>query len=655
MARPRKIPFYENMEPIDPFSGQEWLVTYDKNCQKVVDYLIQGGVGNTIYHSTLRCMEKLRNFLSQNNTVYSGREANRWFRDTGPYPKGYQSALSRLQDIFDYGKIQPANAFPVSFPYYSHLQGLWKKEIEDYLLTLDYTEASLTQIRNCVARFLYRIQFSGIRHPSELSFDSLESYLETDGHKSHNSDARYTYAISDILIFMAYRGLCTQGIGWYPYFRMHGKILHMQDLSESQVARVEALRSESLKFPLKEFSSLIPDFIERYRSFGYSESPCKVAGYTLYNLLLFLEMHDFGFHPEIAMVWLEHEKLSYESDGWKQMRRILDLFKLYIEEGVVSPQVIFWKKPLLCEALPVWCKDELEVFLEQKGKEGWEESTLCIYRSAVTRFCQFLVDRGILSFTEIGPELIKSFNLADPHLTVEGKNAYNVRIRKFLRFLERKGRLPYGLHQALYCTVAAKENIIVTLSEEEKAEIAIKHESASTQIELRNRAILLLGLGMGLRASDIVTIKLADINWKCQTLRILQKKTRHEIELPMPVTVGNAIYLYIKNGRPQTDCLSIFVKAKAPFNSVNRGVCLHALKSALLERCCRGSGFHVTRKTFATDQIRHNVGKNSIAYMLGHRDTSSLSHYLNLDSDRMALCPLSLSETGLVMEGERYD
>lgn len=196
MARPRKIPFYENREPIDPFSGQEWLVTYDRNCQKVVDYLVQGGVGNTIYYSTIRCLEKLRNFLSQNNTIYSGEEANRWFRDTGPYPKGYQSVLFRLQDIFDYGKIQPVNAFPVSFPYYAHLQCLWKKEIEDYLLTLDYKEASLTQIRNCVARFLYRIQSSGIRHPSELSFGSLESYLETDGHRSRNSDARYTYAIS---------------------------------------------------------------------------------------------------------------------------------------------------------------------------------------------------------------------------------------------------------------------------------------------------------------------------------------------------------------------------------------------------------------------------------------------------------------------------
>lgn len=593
MARPKKIPFYENKKQIQPLPGQEWLAAYDNNCQKVVDYLVQNGVGNTIYYSTINCLEKLRSFLLQNNTDYSVEKANRWFRDTGPYPKGYQSALSRLQDIFAYGEIQPANAFPVSFPYYSQLQGLWKKETDAYLATLDYTEASLTQIRNCVARFLYRIQASGIRHPSELSFDSLELYLETDGHISHNSEARYTYAISDILIFMASRGLCTQGIGWYPYFKMHGKVLHMQQLSGKQIDRTEALRSESLQFPSEDFAGLIPDFLERCQSVGYSKSPRSVARYTLYNLLLFLEMHALGYHPGIAMVWLEHEKLPYKTDGWKQIRRILDLFGLYMEEGDVIPQMIFRKKPLLCEALPSWCRDGLEDFLEQKCREGWEDSTLCMYRSAITRFCRFLVESSLCSFTDVCPELIKDFNLADHHLTAEGKNAYNVRIRKFLQFLERRGLIPYGMGQALDCTSAVKENIVVTLSDGEKSEIARKHETATTPLELRNRAILLLGIKMGLRASGIVNIKLADIDWKCQTIRILQKKTRHEIELPMPTEVGNAIYLYIKNGRPQTECLSVFVKTRTPFDSVKRSVCLHALESALPERCCRGSGSHV--------------------------------------------------------------
>lgn len=120
---------------------------------------------------------------------------------------------------------------------------------------------------------------TGQRYPSsiELSFDLLSLYLESDAHKSHNAEAKYTYAISDILIFMASKGLCTQGLGWYPYFKMHGKVLRMQNLSESQIGRIKAFRSESLQFPSEEFARLIPDFMERYHSTGYSRSACKYS------------------------------------------------------------------------------------------------------------------------------------------------------------------------------------------------------------------------------------------------------------------------------------------------------------------------------------------------------------------------------------------
>ena len=92
-----------------------------------------------------------------------------------------------------------------------------------------------------------------------------------------------------------------------------------------------------------------------------------------------------------------------------------------------------------------------------------------------------------------------------------------------------------------------------------------------------------------------------------------------------------------------------------PFNAVTKSVCLNALKKILPERNINGSGFHVTRRTFATDQLKNNVKKNVISDLLGHRSQEQLMKYLNLDSDRMILCPLSLKETNLCMEVNRYD
>ena len=120
----------------------------------------------------------------------------------------------------------------------------------------------------------------------------------------------------------------------------------------------------------------------------------------------------------------------------------------------------------------------------------------------------------------------------------------------------------------------------------------------------------------------------------------------------MPVAVGNAIFRYLKQSRPRMAvCRNVFVDFKAPFCGMSRNICYGALKRALPDRDVRGSGFHVTRKTFSTNRLRNGVRPESIADVIGHRDTESLKHYLSLDDERMAACPLSLADLRLEMEG----
>lgn len=168
-------------------------------------------------------------------------------------------------------------------------------------------------------------------------------------------------------------------------------------------------------------------------------------------------------------------------------------------------------------------------------------------------------------------------------------------------------------------------------------------------LELRDHAILLVGLRMGLRASDVLSMKLSDINWERQSVRILQAKTAHEIEIPMPVEVGNALYRYIKFGRHKSQSPFVFIKDRVPYDSVQRGVCLKALYKTIPSR--KGSGYHITRRTFATNQLRKNTCRQVIADLLGHSDTTSLHHYLFHDEDRMRMCPISMEEAGIVPEG----
>lgn len=76
------------------------------------------------------------------------------------------------------------------------------------------------------------------------------------------------------------------------------------------------------------------------------------------------------------------------------------------------------------------------------------------------------------------------------------------------------------------------------------------------------------GLRLGLRSSDVVNLKLADINWKNKTIFIIQQKTRASITLPLQNDVGNALYAYIKNGRPCVEPLFEFISHKTPYSKV---------------------------------------------------------------------------------------
>lgn len=656
MARPRNICFFE--VPLETLpEDQPWLIEYHEKSRTLVKYLTDNGAGSTAYHGAIRCLTLLREYLLRKGNPYTGANAIQWYMETGPYPAGYLVTLTRFEDLFFYGEIQPINAFPRAIPYSQNLTEPWKSILNEFLETLsNYTESSMTQIKNIVSRFLNWVQRRGICVPSDISFSVLEEYCRIDAHQSDQSKARYTYAIGDLLLFMADKGLCIHGLSWYPYYWMHDRIFRLCDMTKHQNLAIEELRQESLAFPAEEFAVLIPGFLEQFNAFGYSKAPCKVARYVLTNLLLFLEMHDLGYHQRIADIWLDHEKAFHSGDGWKQARRILFLFGLYVQEGDVIPQSFNRIRPLLCESLPSWCLEELDKYIVLKKKEGWERSTLDMIRASITRFCSFLVETGVTGFSGLTANALKEFNLWDKHHTIEGKNAYNVRIRKFIRFLERKGIVPYGTHQALCCSAAPKEKVVITLTQKEKGAIKKKHTNCLSSMELRDRAMVLLGTKMGLRASDIVSISLEDIDWDRQTLRVIQEKTDHEIMLPIPTEVGNAIYLYLTTGRAneKTSCRYLFIKERVPYDGLHRGACASALRRTLPERSVPGSGFHVTRKTFATDCLCNGTGKQGIVNLLGQRDTQSLNHYLLLDETRMRMCPLSLAETGLLMEGGRY-
>jgi integrase len=92
---------------------------------------------------------------------------------------------------------------------------------------------------------------------------------------------------------------------------------------------------------------------------------------------------------------------------------------------------------------------------------------------------------------------------------------------------------------------------------------------STTPAGKRNYAMLLLTLRTGLRAVDIINLKLGDIQWKRNAIEIVQSKTGTPLVLPLLTDIGNAIADYILNGRLESKQPYLFLRTQAPYRKLS--------------------------------------------------------------------------------------
>jgi len=350
----------------------------------------------------------------------------------------------------------------------------------------------------------------------------------------------------------------------------------------------------------------------------------------------------FAYSNDLALEWLEFQRAKWSRAKYLAFRRVLLSINEILYTGTLSTSCFSTHEPKY--SLPGWSDDLLSQYLREREREGCAGSTLDMIHNSCSRFIVFLDNHGIVSEKGITPEVIKDFQAQDNHSTVEGKNAYAIKIRGFLRFLAGKGLVPETLELAVSTEMAPHTSIVTTLSDNQIDAVYTFRQNVDRPIELRNAAIIMLGLRMGLRASDIANLKLTDISWKESSISFIQQKTGVHLKLPLPVDVGNSLYRYICEGRPQSNSHHVFVHHRAPycrFGSVTFG---RLLKAAVTAQCESEAihGFHVTRKTFASKLLATGNPVTTIAAALGHVGVDTVDEYLATNEDQMRLCAIGL-------------
>jgi integrase len=148
--------------------------------------------------------------------------------------------------------------------------------------------------------------------------------------------------------------------------------------------------------------------------------------------------------------------------------------------------------------------------------------------------------------------------------------------------------------------------------------------------------MMLLLARLGLRAPEVITIQLNDIDWRAGDLLVRGKGQRHD-RVPIPPDVGEALTAYIRHDRVSTSRF-LFVSLHAPHGPFKDGRLLNdILKQAFAATGVTPPGpyvgSHVLRHSLATNMVRKGASLAEVSNMLRHRSRASTMIYAKLDVD----------------------
>jgi integrase/recombinase XerD len=220
-----------------------------------------------------------------------------------------------------------------------------------------------------------------------------------------------------------------------------------------------------------------------------------------------------------------------------------------------------------------------------------------------------------------------------------GRKTPSVVVRSFLRFLVFRGEIRAGLEAAAptprQWTHAALPSRL-TPGEVEQVLAAPQDGSARSR---RNHAMLLLLARLGLRAQEVVALRLDDIDWAEGRLHIRAGKTHQARSLPLPQDVGQGLVAYLQNGRPQRDHRQLFLQCHPPFRPLTRSAVWSVVQQAfeqagIAPRPRRGS--HIFRHTVASQLVNQGASFKEVADILGHRSLQTTGIYAKLELEALA-------------------
>ena len=206
-------------------------------------------------------------------------------------------------------------------------------------------------------------------------------------------------------------------------------------------------------------------------------------------------------------------------------------------------------------------------------------------------------------------------------------------LRAFFRFLHYRGHTAGDLSGAVPSVAHWRMSHLPKHLSADAVKQVLAACDRSTATGRRNYAILLLLARLGLRAGEIRTLQLEDVDWTGARLTIRSNKGRGWARLPLPADVGRAMAIYLRE-RPICACRSVFVRMAAPHTPFANPAVISVIVRGAIENAgvnAPRKGAHVFRHSLATEMLRQGASLDEIGQVLRHKDADTTAIYAKVD------------------------
>jgi integrase/recombinase XerD len=269
-------------------------------------------------------------------------------------------------------------------------------------------------------------------------------------------------------------------------------------------------------------------------------------------------------------------------------------------------------------------------------EKGLAANSISNYRRDLLQFCSFMIGRG-KTVTDAVRDDVRAFLAAlyERGMSAQSAARHLISLRNLFGFLAEEGRIK--VDPTLDVDAPRLEQRLPRYLSAGEVELLLARPDVSTPLGLRDKAMLEALYATGMRVSELVQVRCADLESSLGVIRCLGKGNKERL-IPVGKSALRAVEAYRQGGRP-----SFCKNGSEPFLFLNRqGKPLTRVGFwKILAGYGRQAGFstpltpHMIRHSFATHLLERGADLRSIQLMLGHSDISTTQIYTHVLKQRL--------------------